>query len=146
MRKWLMAAAVLTLAASSAFAFTTEQAARGQQLFSQHCAGCHGAQGQGGKVPAQFEGMAGWEAPAVVGKGALPERPPASRKVRRTEFRTAADVYQFAKSAMPAQSPGSLSDRDYLDIVAFDLRANGVKPDGRPLTAESAAQAGLPAP
>src|SRR5690606_14961726 len=78
------------------------QVARGQELYGQHCASCHGADGTGAS------------APAVVGPGVL------------TRFANAAEVFAFASEKMPGNAPGSLSDEDMLAILAFDLHANGV--------------------
>lgn len=79
-----------------------DQVARGQELYGQHCASCHGADGTGAS------------APAVVGPGVL------------TRFANAAEVFTFASEKMPGNAPGSLSDEDMLAILAFDLHANGV--------------------
>jgi mono/diheme cytochrome c family protein len=135
----IVLAAALCFSASAALAFTTQQAAQGRQLFAQHCALCHGEAGQGGRVPAKFGALAGWWAPALVDKAVLSERPPASRRIRRVEFRTAADLLNFIQATMPAQDPGSLREADYLALVAFTLQANGAKPAGKPLTPKNAA-------
>jgi len=102
-------------ASSGAEAFET-QAERGQGLYGQHCASCHGASGQGGD-----------EAPPVVGldDGALPRQPRAGA-VRDTEFVTVADVAEFVVENMPPSDPGGLSTEEYLAILAFDLQANGI--------------------
>src|SRR5688572_5024227 len=94
----------------------TAQAARGQSLFAEHCAECHGDSGQGNT------------APRLVGldQGALPREPPESRNVRDTEFVTAGDVAAFVVANMPPGRGGSLSTDEYLAILAFDLEANGV--------------------
>jgi cytochrome c len=95
-----------------------EQVARGAKLYGEHCAKCHGDAGQGTD-----------KGPAVVGKGALPKDPPADRKFRKTQFRTAADVFDFVAKAMPAKNPEKVSATDKAAILAFDLKANGVKLD-----------------
>jgi S-disulfanyl-L-cysteine oxidoreductase SoxD len=91
------------------------QADDGAKLYGQYCASCHGAAGQGTK-----------DAPPVVGKNALPLDPPATAKVRKTQFHTAQDVAQFVVANMPAKAPGSLTTEQYYDILAFDLKANGI--------------------
>lgn len=98
------------------------QAAQGGQLYGAQCASCHGDGGQG--TPGG--------APPVVGKDALPLDPPANAKYRKVAFHTARDVFDFVKANMPAKSPGSLSQEQYLAIVAFDLMANGVDLTGKP--------------
>jgi mono/diheme cytochrome c family protein len=103
-----------------------DQVAAGAKLYGAHCAKCHGDQGQGSE-----------EAPPVVGKGVFPldPRPGAKRDV---QFRTALDVFAWAKTTMPGDAPGSLPDADLIKIFAFDLTANGVKLE-RPLDGELAA-------
>ena len=97
-----------------------DQVAWGQQLYGDHCASCHGDQGQG-------KGGA----PPVVGKDALPLSPRAIAKFRKTDFHTAKDVHDWVKANMPPNKGGSLSDEEYAAIVAFDLKANGVDLAGK---------------
>jgi cytochrome c len=94
-----------------------EQVSAGQELYGEHCASCHGDSGQGTK-----------DAPPLVGldTGALPLDPPATAKHRKTQFKTVADVADFAVKNMPAKAPGSLSEEQYWAILAFDLKANGI--------------------
>ena len=93
------------------------QAALGAKVYAEYCAECHGASGEGTD-----------KAPRLVGldEGALPLDPPASRKVRKEQFVTVADVANFAVMNMPANKPGSLSTKNYLAVLAFDLKANGI--------------------
>jgi S-disulfanyl-L-cysteine oxidoreductase SoxD len=93
-----------------------EQVALGGELYGQKCAECHGASGEGAK------------APRVVGlkEGALPLDPPADRQHRKQQFKTVGDVAQFVVSTMPPDAPGSLTEEQYLAILAFDLKANGI--------------------
>lgn len=96
-----------------------DQVALGQKLYGEHCASCHGDQGEGNG------------APAVVGldKGALPLDPPASAKYRKSQFKTVADIADFVVKNMPAKTPGSLTEQQYWAILAFDLKANGIDLD-----------------
>jgi mono/diheme cytochrome c family protein len=100
-------------ATTSSFA---DQVAQGQELYAKHCAECHGAAGQG------------HPGPAVVGiaKGALPLDPPPNAKLRTTQFKTVADIGGFVMTNMPPKKAGSLSQDEYLAILAFDLKANGI--------------------
>jgi cytochrome c len=93
-----------------------DQVALGATLYSQNCASCHGAAGQGDK------------APRVVGlkDGALPLDPPADRKYRKAQFVTVADVATFTVANMPPNKGGSLTGDQYWAILAFDLHANGI--------------------
>ncbi|WP_394846707.1 cytochrome c [Pendulispora brunnea] len=104
------------------------QAARGAKLYAARCALCHGASGEGSR-----------EGPPVVGKDALPRDPRPNQKYRKSQFNTALDVAQFVSKNMPPKNPGSLSESEYWDIVAFDLKANGVSVAGKHIDVSSAA-------
>ena len=110
-------------------AANTDQAAEGGKLYAKHCARCHGDAGQGTK-----------KAPPVVGKEALPLDPPAGAKVRKDQFHTAQDVAAFVAAKMPANKPGSLTADQYYDILAFDLKANGVDVSGKKIDPTTAAE------
>ena len=124
---FLWAAALSTVA----HAADTEgdQVAQGQKLFAKHCAKCHGKAGEGTK-----------KAPPVVGKDALPLDPRPTAKVRKTQFHTAQDVAEFVAAKMPANKPGSLKTDEYYDILAFDLKANGVDVTGKKIDPQTAAE------
>lgn len=97
-----------------------DQVAEGAPLYLAHCAKCHGPAGMGTDT-----------APPVVGKNALPLDPRPGAKLRKTRFRTAKDVLDFVRVNMPKDAPGSLSETQYADILAFDLKANGVDLHGQ---------------
>ena len=104
-------------------AMTNDQlVAQGGELYGKHCAKCHGDAGQGTD-----------KAPAVVGADALPKDPRPGAK-RDVPFSTAYDVGAWAMKHMPADKPGSLTNDEYLAIMAFDLKANGVDLGAEPLT------------
>ena len=96
------------------------QAAAGGGLYGQFCAKCHGDAGQG------TEG-----APPVVGAEALPLDPRPTQKYRKNQFHTAKDVFDFVGANMPPKGPKPMMDQ-YLDILAFDLKANGIDLTGKP--------------
>ena len=122
----LIICSVIVALAVPAFAYTTDQASNGKELYVKNCAVCHGAGGEGGPVPEQFGKLAGMKAPRLVGQGFLPG------------MKTVGQVYDFAKKKMPGNKPGSLKSSEYLDIISFALQANGVQPDDKPLTPASA--------
>lgn len=105
-----------------------QQVALGQTLYGKKCAQCHGASGEGA------------DGPRVVGldKGALPLDPPATAKIRKSQFKTVADVAEFVVENMPPDAPGSLTTDAYFSILAFDLKANGIDLDKQKLDAELA--------
>lgn len=109
-----------TPAATGAEPATVEQQiAVGRDLYTEHCAGCHGAGGEGSA-----------KAPRVVGlaEGALPLEPPPNAKFRKVRFETAADVGAWVAANMPPGEGGSLPEWQYWAILAFDLDANGARP------------------
>lgn len=105
-----------------------QQIARGATAYAQHCADCHGASGQGTR-----------DAPALVGKGALPRRP-GDGAARQTEFRTALDVATFVTQNMPPDEEArqAISEPEYWALLAFALSANGV-PLRQPVSPQNAA-------
>jgi cytochrome c len=112
-----------------------EQVAHGQTLFAENCAECHGNSGQGTE-----------DAPRLVGlkEGALPLDPPASRKFRKSRFVTVADVAEFAMANMPPKKAGTLTADEYLAVLAFDLKANGIDLGQEPLTMAKAKTLTIP--
>ena len=112
-----------------------EQVAHGQTLFANNCAKCHGDSGEGTE-----------DAPRLVGlkEGALPLDPPASRKVRKSRFVTVADVAEFAMANMPPKKAGTLTADEYLAVLAFDLKANGIDLGQEPLTMAKAKTLTIP--
>src|SRR5689334_9612487 len=119
----------VTLGARASHAGNPDQAAEGAKLYKKHCAKCHGDAGQGTK-----------KAPPVVGKDALPLDPPPGAKVRKTQFHTAQDVAAFVAEKMPANKPASLTTDQYYDILAFDLKANGVDVSGKKIDPTTSAE------
>jgi mono/diheme cytochrome c family protein len=111
-----------------------EQAALGQKLYGENCAGCHGDSGEGK------------DAPPLVGldKGALPLEPPKGAKYRKTQFKTVADVAEFVVKHMPPKTPGSLPEEHYWAILAFDLKANGIDLGDKKLDPELAKTLEIP--
>jgi mono/diheme cytochrome c family protein len=99
---------IVAAAAASIWAgvYTPAQAARGRELYLQHCAAaCHveNLQGNG-------------PAPALAGKEFL---------LRWEDF-SVAELLTKTRATMPKAAPASLGDAVYLDITAFILSVNGV--------------------
>ncbi len=89
--------------------FAQQQVDPGRQLFATDCARCHGAQLQGGT------------APALRGPGFAPSS---------GSTMTVGGIYQYMSTNMPADKPGQLQPRQYADIMAYLLHANGYAPSG----------------
>ena len=127
-------AGALVAVVDSSSAFTLAQAQDGARVYARQCARCHGPKGEG--KDAAFNGL---RAPEVIGAGALPLKPRPSQQLRKTEFRTAKDVYEFVSATMPADQPAILSAEEYWGVIAFILEKNGTVSDEKPLTDASSA-------
>jgi len=83
--------------------YTKEQANRGKGAYGEECLKCHG------------ETLGGGEAgPALAGEEFL----------RKWNGKTAGDLFGLMRKTMPSDDPGSLSTRDYSDMVAYILSVN----------------------
>jgi alcohol dehydrogenase (cytochrome c) len=98
--------------------YTSAQARRGEALYAQSCASCHGARLEG--VPAAQ--LAGEKFLAKWGAG----------------NRTIDDLYYFTRTQMPDGHPESLNNQQYVDIIAYMLQRNGYADGGQELPADSA--------
>ena len=95
--------------------YTEEQASRGQTLFQQSCARCHGLN------------LAGtFETPPLVG-----------RFIPYWAGTTLDVLFDYISTAMPLDRPGSLSPGANADIVAFILKANDFPAGTKELSAAS---------
>ncbi|MEX5546112.1 cytochrome c [Pseudomonas pergaminensis] len=88
--------------------FTASQVSHGQQIFSNVCSKCHGS------------------------------NPGNPYSIASFKMRTLGELYSFISTKMPANDPGSMSDKDYADVLALLLSASG-RPAGQAvLTPEQA--------
>jgi alcohol dehydrogenase (cytochrome c) len=92
--------------AAAGATYAAEQAERGATLYSKHCASCHGD---------RLEGGAG-----------RPLTGPAFTQTWGQATRSADDLYYVMHSSMPLPAAGSLTEREYVDLLAFILSRNGV--------------------
>ncbi|HEU4740204.1 MAG TPA: PQQ-binding-like beta-propeller repeat protein [Meiothermus sp.] len=121
MRKWVANQRKIWLALVLAFgsgalaqaqvSFTATQASQGQQIFQAQCAMCHGT---------QLQGQSG---PPLKGDQFL----------NKWQKNSLEDFYYIMSTTMPLTAPGSLSQDQYLAILAHVLSANGFKPGDKPL-------------
>jgi mono/diheme cytochrome c family protein len=98
--------------------YSDEQAKRGADAFAKSCASCHGPDLNGLDT-----------APSLTG----------------TDFnaswadQTLDDLFERARTTMPADSPGALAREQYADIVAFILSKDGFPAGTADLPADNAA-------
>jgi len=93
------------------------QVTAGEAVYDKSCSRCHGAEGQGRKG----------KYPPVMGDAALPQKPPKRARLRKQEFSTAQGLVEFVQESMPPKKGGSLSEEEYLAVVAFLASANGIE-------------------
>lgn len=96
---------------SSSGWYTKAQAASGSKVYQNACAGCHGAQLQGGGGP------------ALVGKQFWLTY--GGKKV--------STLWSNVHTEMPMSAPGSVSARNSTNVMAFLLQKNGVAAGTTPL-------------
>ena len=112
--------AVAAQAPGAEGSFTAEQAAAGWTVYARQCGECHG------------EGLDGAEAPALRGVDFL----------NGWAGQTTDELFAYVRDEMPPGLGRSLTDRVYLDLVAYILDANGARPGDAPLTADAAVAIG----
>jgi mono/diheme cytochrome c family protein len=103
-------------AAATALSFTAEQAERGEAAYMHNCQDCHGTtldNGEFGGAP-----LKGSWFRQHWGNGSV------------------AALYGKAKTTMPPDRPGQLSEQTYLDLTAFLLRQNGYASGDKELPAD----------
>ena len=103
--------------------FTEAQARRGQGVYDQNCASCHGPELEGGEL----EG--GDVAPSIAGSDFI---------VFWTEV-PVGSLFERIKVSMPADGPGRLSDEEYTDVLAYLLDASSYPSGESELPADKAA-------
>ena len=89
--------------------YTSEQAMRGQILYDDHCASCHGAELNGGE-----------RAPSLAG----------DEFAANWNGFTLGDLFELTSFSMPQDDPGGLSSQQNADILAYMLQ-KGDYPDGQ---------------
>jgi mono/diheme cytochrome c family protein len=93
--------------------YSTAQAARGEQVFDQTCAMCHSGE-------------------QLIGQ----------TFVDNWNDRRVWDFYNLVHSTMPLDKPGGMKDQEYLDVVAYLLKANHAVAGPDSLQADTATMRG----
>ncbi len=114
----------LSLAAAraqpSAGSFTAAQAASGRASYERHCAACH------------LPDLRGATGPELTGSSFL----------NGWGSRPASDLLTLIRSTMPPGADGTLSDQDYLEVLAYILQVNGHVAGNQPLRADASLRIG----
>lgn len=105
-----------TAAALARLTFTSTEARRGEAIYGASCARCHGA---------KLDGMDG---PPLTG----------ATFEQRYAGKSAAEFLVRLRTTMPADAPGSLSQQQYLGLVAFLAQAHGAEPGDDKMPADEA--------
>ena len=91
--------------------YTEQQALDGEARYENICAPCH--------------------------EGAEPEAnpPKGSEFIEKWREAPVGFLYNFVRTSMPGDKPGTLSETDYINLTAYLLKANGYKSGAAPLSA-----------
>jgi len=100
--------------------YTVEQAQAGHKIYATKCVACHG------------ENLQGTSAPSVAGNDFLDN-------ARRNGW-TLDDLRSIVVYNMPFNAPGSLSAKQYADVIAYLLAANCYPPGDKPFPDRDAAR------
>jgi hypothetical protein len=90
--------------------YSREQWMRGRDVYAGLCAGCH---------------------PAITHVGPMFTTSWAGKKL--------SDLFGFLRERMPKNDPGSLSEQEYVDVMSYMLRLNGMPSGVEELPADSVA-------
>ena len=94
--------------------FTEAQAKRGQAVYPGPCGTCHGRRLNGAPDDPDMRST-----------------PPLARAkfLRDWEGRSLATLFEYTRATMPESNPGSLTDEEYVDVIAYMLSVGGM-PEG----------------
>lgn len=111
--------------------------ARGEELYYQLCAGCHGVGGKDG-VNDQLVGRM----PDDAFDFATEDN---HRKTIGNYWQYATTIYDYTFRAMPFDEPGTLKPDEVYSLVAWILHENGIIEEGDQMNAESLPKIEMPA-
>ena len=96
-------------------AYTEAQATRGQAVYLQECAACHGR---------DLLAVTEFGAPPLAGDEFL----------HKWQGKTIGALFELTRATMPLDSPARLSRRQYADVLAYVLKTNGFRSGDSELT------------
>lgn len=111
--------------------FGSGTAAQGREIYAQHCAGCHGSVGQGGRA-IELVGDRSLLATDIPDKGIAvfwPYAPP---------------LFEYIQRAMPPAEPYSLSADEVYAVVAYLLELNGLTAPEQEVNADYLSNLSMP--
>jgi mono/diheme cytochrome c family protein len=113
--------------------------AQGETVYTQQCASCHGARGEG--IAPLY--------PRLIGRDSIAEGFPFGRDPRLVKtignyWPYATTVFDYVKRAMPFAAPGSLTDDQVYAVTAYLLAKNNVIPMNATIDAKSLAGITMP--
>jgi cytochrome c len=111
--------------------------AEGAATYAAKCASCHGKTGKEGPNDV----LVGREPRGVFPSGKEAE----ARRTIGNYWPYATTVFDYIRRAMPAPTPGSLTDNEVYGLVAFLLEANEIIPSGTVMDATSLPKVAMPA-
>ena len=102
--------------------FTETQATRGRLAYSGGCGFCHGRRLNGAPDDPDMRST-----------------PPLARArfVREWTGRSLATLFEYTRLTMPEDNPGSFTDEEYVDIIAYMLSMSGMPPGDDELAPDS---------
>ena len=91
--------------------FTEAQAGRGETVYSGACATCHGSRLNGAPDDPDMRST-----------------PPLARArfLRVWEGRSLATLFEYTRATMPEDNPDSMTEQDYVDVIAYMLSVGGM--------------------
>ena len=91
--------------------FTEEQVKRGQAVYPGPCGTCHGRRLNGAPDDPDMQST-----------------PPLARArfLRNWAGRSLATLFEYTRATMPENNPGSLTDEEYVDLIAYMLDVGGM--------------------
>jgi mono/diheme cytochrome c family protein len=95
--------------------FTESQATRGQAVYPGACGICHGRRLNGAPEDPDMRST-----------------PPLARArfLRVWEGRSLATLFEYTRATMPEDNPNSLTDQEYVDVIAYMLTVGGMPAGG----------------
>jgi cytochrome c len=108
---------------------------QGEKVYTARCAGCHGANLEGGSVGDRLIG----------GRGTLAANagnPPV--KTLESYWPYATTLFDYIKRAMPFDKPGSMSNDDVYAVTAYILNQAQIVPDDATMSKETLPKVEMP--